>query len=349
MRPLIETVIVLVGSLLGFLYAKYYLSKDWTLLGVVFGFCFSLLLVYIIRKIMESNFARLVGVTIGVGGGLVASWFVLSLVPPTDKIELVLFSRVFVSLVFGYFGGLLGLKIADFVGGLQLKEPDRKSVSRTSSYKILDTSAIIDGRIADISETGFFDYKFIVPTFVLKELQDIADNQDPLIRARGRRGFDVLKRLKDSKKVEIKIFSVDFPDAKDVDEKLLRLAKKLKAQIITTDYNLNQVASIQGVEVLNINDLAKALRPLVVPGEELEIFIIKPGKDPKQGVGYLDDGTMVVVEDGKSYIGEKVKIFVTNMLQTSTGRIIFGRVRESAKSDSHKHSEEDYKSPYHEG
>lgn len=192
--------------------------------------------------------------------------------------------------------------------------------------KILDTSAIIDGRIADVCDTGFLEYTFLVPTFVLKELQHIADSTDPLIRNRGRRGFEILKRLKENKYVRVRIEDVDIPDAKEVDEKLIQLAKKYRCKIITTDYNLNQVAKLQGVEVLNINDLAKALRPVVLPGEHLEVFLVKRGKEPDQGVGYLEDGTMVVVEEGRKYIGKKVRILVTSLLQSPTGRIIFGKI-----------------------
>ncbi|MGB9667645.1 MAG: PIN/TRAM domain-containing protein [Thermosulfidibacteraceae bacterium] len=338
-RILIEFLIVVVGTALAIIYSKYYLDPGWIPLGAIFGFSASLTIVYIIRKIVESSISSLIGVNLGVGGGLVVSWFAFSIVP-SEKIDtnVLLFSRIFVMLVFGYFGGLIGLKIAELVGSLQLKgtqQPSRPSGKTSSGYsKVLDTSAIIDGRIADVCETGFLEATIIIPTFVLKELQDLADSHDPFLRAKGRRGFDILKRLKECRHIMVKIVSVDFPDNKDVDGKLIRFAKKMKAPIITTDYNLNQMAQLQGVEVLNINELSKALRPIVIPGEELEVFVMKPGKDPKQGVGHLEDGTMVVVEDGKSYIGKRVRMVVTNLLQTSSGRIIFGRVREVVETGS---------------
>ncbi len=336
MKVLIEILIVVLATILGAIYSKYYLTEEWLPIGIVIGFCVGLIVVYIIRKIVESNFSTLIGVTVGASGGIVASWFVFSVIPSENiKPEILLVSRIFVMLVFSYFGGLIGLKIVDFVSGLQIKGDQLKGGTRINvrSVKILDTSAIIDGRIADICETGFMDCVLAIPTFVLKELQDLADSHDPFLRNKGRRGFDIIKRLKSCPYVSVKLISVDFPDLKEVDAKLIKLAKKMKASIITTDYNLSQVAKLQGVDVLNVNDLSKAVKPIVIPGEELDIFVMKPGKEPKQGVGHLDDGTMVVIEDGRPYIGKKVRIVVTNLLQTSTGRIIFGRVKSVIEED----------------
>lgn len=188
---------------------------------------------------------------------------------------------------------------------------------------ILDTSAIIDGRIADVMDTKVLDTRVIVPRFVLNELQQVADSQDKLKRNRGRRGLDVLNRLRKGKGVEVQ--EVELPDVQGVDAKLVRLAKNLDARIVTTDFNLNKVAQVQGVEVINVNDLAAALRPVVLQGEKLTVKIIRTGESAGQGVGYVEDGTMVVAEECASKIGQEVELMVTNVLQTSSGRIIFGR------------------------
>jgi uncharacterized protein YacL len=193
---------------------------------------------------------------------------------------------------------------------------------------ILDTSAIIDGRIADVMDTKVLDTRVIVPRFVLQELQQVADSQDKLKRNRGRRGLDVLNRLRKGKGVEVQ--EVELPDIQGVDAKLVRLAKNLDARIVTTDFNLNKVAQVQGVEVINVNDLAAALRPVVLQGEKLTIKIIRTGESAGQGVGYLEDGTMVVAEECAGKIGQEVELMVTNVLQTSSGRIIFGRPAASA-------------------
>ena len=197
------------------------------------------------------------------------------------------------------------------------------SSKRTSSELIaVDTSAIIDGRIADLCATRFLSTRFLIPKFVLKELQGIADSQDPLKRTRGRRGLDILNKMRKAK-IEVIIDEHDFPEIKEVDTKLIQLAKLYNISILTTDYNLNKVAELQGVVVLNINDLANALKPVFLPGESMKIRVVKEGKEHKQGVGYLDDGTMVVVEEGKRLMGNMVNVVVTSVLQTSAGRIIF--------------------------
>jgi uncharacterized protein YacL len=197
--------------------------------------------------------------------------------------------------------------------------------STEESLKILDTSVIIDGRIADIIETKFIEGVLVVPKFVLDELQQIADSSDSVKRARGRRGLDVLNRLKKDKEVLLRITDQDFPEISDVDSKLVKLGKILDAKVLTNDFNLFKVAQIQGVTVLNINLLTNALKPVVLPGEKMKIVVIKEGKDPGQGIGYLDDGTMVVVDSGKKYVGEGVFVTVTSVLQTPAGRMIFAK------------------------
>lgn len=197
------------------------------------------------------------------------------------------------------------------------------NLERDSSIKLLDTSVIIDGRIADIAETGFLSGTMVVPKFVLDEIQALADSQDPLKRSRARRGLDILNTLKDIQGLNIKITSRDFSGVKGVDAKLVALAKTLNAGIMTNDYNLNKVAKLEGLLIFNINDLANALKPILMPGEQFKLDVIKIGKEPRQGLGYLQDGTMVVVADGKNLVGTTVLVKVTSVLQTSAGRIIF--------------------------
>lgn len=200
---------------------------------------------------------------------------------------------------------------------------------------LLDTSVIIDGRIADICETHFLSGKLVLPRFVLKELQLIADSSDPLKRNRGRRGLDVLNRIKSNPNIQVKINEMDFPEFSTVDAKLVKMAQALNARVFTNDFNLNKVAELQGVKVLNINELANALKPIVMPGEEMQVKILKEGKEHEQGVAYLDDGTMVVVDNGRRRIGQSVTVVITSVLQTQAGRMIFAKpADESERSDS---------------
>lgn len=198
---------------------------------------------------------------------------------------------------------------------------------RSAELKLLDTSVIIDGRVADIAETGFISGTLVVPKFVLNEIQALADSQDPIKRSRARRGLDVLNKLKEIHTVDLKISSRDFSDVKGVDTKLIALAKELVASIITNDYNLNKIAKLEGIMILNLNDLANSLKPILLPGEEFELDVIKEGKENNQGVGYLDDGTMVVVANGLNLIGKRINVRVTSIHQTSAGRIIFTEPR----------------------
>ena len=204
------------------------------------------------------------------------------------------------------------------------REKERKK--EEFSGKLLDTSSIIDGRIAEICSTGFLEGPLLVPVFVLEELQLIADSSDVLKRNKGRRGLDILKQMQEDNYVEVRIINDDFDDVQGVDSKLVRLGRKINAKVVTNDYNLNKVAALQGVVVLNINDLANALKPARIPGEHMEVLVVKAGKENNQGVGYLDDGTMIVVENGQKYIGSTVPVVVTSVLQTSAGRMIFVKV-----------------------
>lgn len=191
--------------------------------------------------------------------------------------------------------------------------------------KLLDTSVIIDGRIADICDTGFVDGKLLIPVFVLEELQHIADSADPLKRVRGRRGLDILQKIRTKSGMQVEIINQDFDDISEVDSKLIRLGQQLGGKIVTNDYNLNKVAELQGVSVLNINDLSNAVKPVVIPGENMNVTIVKEGKEHGQGIAYLDDGTMIVVENGRSHLNQAIKVEVTSALQTSAGRMIFAK------------------------
>lgn len=204
-----------------------------------------------------------------------------------------------------------------------LEDKKRQSFSR----KVLDTSVIIDGRILDICRTGFMEGELIIPDFVLEELRHLADSQDDLVRAKGRRGLDVLNSLKNDSRIPVKVQKTKYDSSIEVDERLMQFAKDEKACIITNDYNLNKVASISGISILNINDLSNALKPLAVSGEEMTVKIVKEGKENGQGVGYLDDGTMVVVEGACKYKGCEVDVIVTSVLQTSAGRMIFAKFK----------------------
>jgi len=197
-----------------------------------------------------------------------------------------------------------------------------------ATMKVIDTSALIDGRITDICETKFLEGILVIPNFVLKELQEISDSPDSSKRTRGRRGLDILKRLQEIKQVTVKIFEKDYPKIEEVDAKIVKLAEELDARILTADFNLNKVAAVQGITVLNVNELSNAIKPPVLPGEAMKVFVLKEGKEPKQGVAYLDDGTMIVIEGGRRHIGRKVDVMVNSILQTAAGRMIFARLVE---------------------
>lgn len=197
---------------------------------------------------------------------------------------------------------------------------------RNENPKFLDTSVVIDGRIADIIRTGFLEGPVMIPLFVLEELQHIADSSDSLKRTKGRRGLDILNALQNEKKIEVRMFEGDYDDITEVDSKLVRAAKEYGGVVVTNDYNLNKVCEFQKIPVLNINDLANAVKPVVLPGEKLHLLVVKDGKERNQGIGYLDDGTMIVVEEGRRFINQTVDVAVTSVLQTSAGRMIFAKV-----------------------
>ncbi len=234
------------------------------------------------------------------------------------------------TLLFGYLGFQVGFKKRDELMGLFAKGKKKESEEDSEkvvegTWKILDTSVIIDGRIADICKTGFLEGTIVIPQFVLGELQHIADSSDVLKRNRGRRGLDILNRIQKELDIKVEVYEGDFEDIQEVDSKLVKLAKLTGGIVVTNDFNLNKVCELQGVPVLNINDLANAVKPVVLPGEELSIQVIKDGKEHNQGIAYLDDGTMIVVEEGRDYIGKRIDVRVTSVLQTSAGRMIFAK------------------------
>ncbi|MGB7600819.1 MAG: PIN domain-containing protein [Candidatus Sulfotelmatobacter sp.] len=277
-------------------------------------------------KLRTVSLKRLIGAAIGsilgICGAYLFALVIRSSVPAGNTQS---FLQILVMLLMAYVGLIVGASKGDLLnlaalGGIFGGEKQGKK-----SYKILDTSVIIDGRIADIAETGFLDGIIVTPQFVLRELQLVADSADSLKRNRGRRGLDVLQRLQKMATLQIQIVEDDFPAVREVDLKLIELAKVYEGKIITNDFNLNKVAQLQGVEVLNINELANSLKPIVLPGEIMKVFILKEGKEYNQGVAYLDDGTMVVVDNARKMIGKTIDVSVTSVLQTTAGKMIFGK------------------------
>jgi uncharacterized protein YacL len=240
----------------------------------------------------------------------------------------VVFLHSFILLVFPYLGIVMGARKGEWLQPQRLVSLFREAGPQ-KRYRILDTSVIIDGRIADVCETGFLDGTLVVPQFVLKELQLVADSADSLKRNRGRRGLDILQKIQKMSGVDVTISDIDFPEIREVDLKLIELGRTLQGKIVTNDFNLNKVAQLRGVDVLNINELANALKPVVLPGEFMKVFILKEGKEYNQGVAYLDDGTMVVVDNARRMISKNIDIVVTSVLQTTAGKMIFGRYMEA--------------------
>ncbi len=291
-------------------------------LGVLIG---SAIIVFEWRLRLAS-LTRLIGAAVGSILGILGAYlFTLVLRNSMPAGHTLSFLQILIMLLMAYVGLVVGANKGSLLnlaalGGLFGGEKQGKKV-----HKILDTSVIIDGRISDIAETGFLDGVIVIPQFVLRELQMVADSADSMKRNRGRRGLDILQRLQKVASLNIQIVEDDFPAVREVDLKLIELAKVYEGKIITNDFNLNKVAQLQGVEVLNINELANALKPIVLPGEIMHVFILKEGKEYNQGVAYLDDGTMVVVDNARKAIGKTIDISVTSVLQTTAGKMIFGK------------------------
>jgi len=313
------------------------------LIGALFGILIYILSPWLIRSFrqftqrIESRVAKvapqeLVWGAIGLILGLVAGYLLTS---PLSSLPIVgQFLPIIVSVLLGYVGLVIGVKkredlgsVSSFIRRDRDREKKEKEATKPAgdSPKILDTSVVIDGRILDVLKSGFLEGTIVVPAFVLEELRHIADSADVLKRNRGRRGLDILNRIQKDLEHPVKIMEHDFGAQIEVDMKLLRLAKFLGGKVLTNDYNLNKVAALEGVPVLNINELANAVKPVVLPGEEMVVNIVKDGKEPGQGVAYLDDGTMIVVENGRRFIGDSIEVLVTSVLQTAAGRMIFAK------------------------
>lgn len=317
-----------VGSILG------NFDLAWRIGGGVAGLAGSSCIVIIEFAMRRFSVRNLSAAVFGLIFGFFMAWIVTSvlrLIPMS--VELFSSLQIIMILIFCYLGMVIAMRGKD---EFNLIVPYVKFVRQDEREDIilLDTSVIIDGRIADILQTKFIEGRIVIPRFVLRELQQIADSGDSLKRNRGRRGLDILNRIQKDSHLNVRINEEDFPDIKDVDAKLVKLGQLVGGRVVTNDFNLNKIAELQGVTVLNINELANALRPVVLPGEIMEVRISKEGKEYNQGVGYLDDGTMVVVDNTRQMIGQVIKVAVTSILQTSAGRMIFAKFEDSSKPQS---------------
>jgi uncharacterized protein YacL len=336
---IIRGVFVLACIIMGVMWARYLVEQfaegskqpvsevPWMIIGGAGGGAISLilllLLLYVTQELYERIAPALVAIVLAMVMGYLIGQYILFWAPGAE-VTLRVFLVVSLVLIFGFVGISLGLTRASswdsLISAVQRRQNDNPGL------KLVDTSVIIDGRIADVCQSGFIEGTLLVPRFILKELQNIADSSDVLRRAKGRRGLDILKFLQDGEAhVQVQVIEDNPKDVREVDGKLVTLARKFNAKILTNDFNLNKVAQIEGVQVLNINDLANALKPVVLPDELMEVKVIKEGKEPNQGVGYLDDGTMVVVDGGRPHLGHMVEVTVTSVLQTAAGRMIFTR------------------------
>jgi uncharacterized protein YacL len=302
------------------------------------------LIVLVELRVRLCSLKTLIGAALGSILGIIGA-SLISIIIGRMRLEpnTMTFVQVMVLVLMSYVGLLSGATKGEYLdlsalGGIFSDRGSKKL------YKVLDTSVIIDGRVADICKTGFIEGVLVVPHFVLRELQQIADSADSIKRNRGRRGLDILEKVKSAPGITVQIVEKDYPDVKEVDLKLIELAKELGAKIVTNDFNLNKVSQLRGVEVLNINELANALKPVVLPGETMKVFILKEGKEYNQGVAYLDDGTMVVVDNARRMIGKTIATQVTSVLQTTAGKMIFGRFPEEADGGGPPQSRQDRRS-----
>jgi uncharacterized protein YacL len=312
----------------GYFYPPFTLGRE---LGAAAAFVLGGLFMVLETRVRRARFMVMWSASIGTMVGIIIGWMLGSIYQTVVHSHVTAsFIRIFFLVIMPYIGFLIGTRKSEWLDPAHLLSFFREeSVGR--STKILDTSVIIDGRIVDICGTAFIDGTLVVPRFILKELQLVADSPDGMKRQRGRRGLEVLDHLQKSSRVSVVISELDFPEVGDVDSKLIECAKSLNAKIITNDFNLNKVAQLQGISVLNINELANALKPVVLPGEVMKVFILKEGKERDQGVAYLDDGTMVVVDNSRRMIGQTIDITVTSVLQTTVGKMIFGRFNEESR------------------
>lgn len=297
------------------------------LISGLIGLVFASAIIFFETRIRRASLKTLIGGAFGSILGIIGASLIGFLISVQSEIPSHLKSYITVLLAafMGYVGLIVGAVKGDYIdfsvfGGLLRTEGGGKP-----HHLILDTSVIIDGRVADIAETGFLGGQLVIPQFMLRELQQVADSADSTKRNRGRRGLDILQRIQKNHNLDVHISDIDFPDIREVDHKLIELAKQLNGKIVTNDFNLNKVAQLRGVQVLNINELANALKPVVLPGEIMRVFVLKEGKEYNQGVAYLDDGTMVVIDNARKFISKNIDISVTSVLQTTAGKMIFGR------------------------
>ncbi|UTR16691.1 PIN/TRAM domain-containing protein [Salipaludibacillus sp. LMS25] len=357
LRKMIQLLILFTGGTIGYIFIPDLIrlmninaAPEWLINGYT-GAIIGALILYLSLVWFIDNIVSFIGLieetlvkfpvtdllfgTLGLVLGLMLSFLITVAL---NSVEIPILSSVLplvLTVFFGYLGFQVGFQKRDELLGLfpsyrssskdSKKNPDAEGAIEKGKLKILDTSVIIDGRIADICQTGFLEGTLLIPEFVLEELQHIADSSDVLKRNRGRRGLDILNKIQKELPVEVEIYEGDFEEIQEVDSKLVKLAKVLEGYVITNDFNLNKVCDLQGVDVLNINDLANAVKPVVLPGEEMGVQVIKDGKEQNQGIAYLDDGTMIVVEEGRNYIGKNIEVIVTSVLQTSAGRMIFAK------------------------
>ncbi len=324
-RWLIRILVIIAGPAIGW----FQISE--TTNGILVGVGCSLLVIaleMLIERIpLDNLIASVLGAILGLISAKVLDYLIYLFVNPLmyDRIH---HYSLLTSILLTYLGMVVAVRKKEEVELLDRNIFVPNSKKRARDVLILDTSVVIDGRIIDICETHFVTGRFIVPRFVLNELHALADSADNIKRQRGRRGLDILARLQEIPENGVTVFEKDYPNMKEVDAKLVELAKELGAKILTTDFNLNKIASVQGIRVLNINDLANALKAVVLPGETMSIFVVKEGKERDQGVAFMDDGTMVVVEEGRRLVGKKVEVLVSTILQTSAGRMIFTKPKE---------------------
>jgi len=330
-RLIVRIILILACSISGYAIVYYTSESNSNLIikslgGLIIGLLIAFSVIGIEKEIRKLSLKVIIGGVAGMIIGLLIALifgFGLNFVSKIRENQQVIpWIYLLITGIFGYIGLSLGSKKVEEFNFLNSEQ------NTSHDYRVLDTSVIIEGRIADICDSGFIEGDLIVPRFVLNELQFLADSSDSMKRLRGRRGLDVLNHMQKSTNINIEIVEQDFPKIKGVDGKLVALAKQLNAKLLTNDYNLNKVAQLQGVRVLNVNELANAMKPVVLPGEQMTVKIIREGKESGQGVGYLDDGTMIIVDSGQKMLNMNVDVVVTSVLQTTAGRMIFSEIKE---------------------
>ena len=336
-----RSLLVIFASVSGYFIVYEIAGNSLAYIGLVSGLLISVLALLFEDRVKRTPLRIVIGGAIGLIIGLVVANLLTYPVMLNFKSRYIeLAAYLITNIIIGYIGLSIGMKKGDefdsewfaklFAGHQKDGEP-KQAKAQVLQPLVVDTSVIIDGRIAEVCETGFLEGVLVVPQFVLQELQYIADSGDPIKRARGKRGLDILKQIQTNRKTTVEITDRDFPEIREVDSKLVALAKELSGRIITNDANLHKVAELHGVRVLNLNKLATAMKPVVLPGEVLNILVLKEGKEHGQGVGYLEDGTMVVIDNGREFVGKAIDVNITSVLQTTGGRMIFSKAKEDLK------------------